>query len=98
VPVTDAQRAEFARLTLAVLAAVVVAGIMFLLGLFIYVGLLRTKYRRDMAALRARYATGEHYAERSTGAFRPVTGTGGVSAVRTTTGEIPTAPKSDSPR
>lgn len=98
VPVTAVQRAEFARLTLAALAAVVVAGSMFLLGLFIYVALLRTKHRRAMAALRARYATGEYAAERSTGSFRPVTGTGSMPPVRTATGEVPAAPKSDSPR
>jgi len=58
IALTEAQLSEIGRIALAALGAVIVAGIMFFLGVFIYAGLLRRQYRREMAALRARYATG----------------------------------------
>lgn len=79
VPVTNVQRAEVGRIALAALAAVLVIGVMFFVGLFIYAGLLRAKYRREMAALRERYATGD------TGAYSAATG----DYSRTATGAQP---------
>lgn len=58
VALTEEQRFEIGRVALAALGAVVVAGVMFFSGMFIYAGLLRRKYRREMAALRARFTTG----------------------------------------
>jgi hypothetical protein len=58
VALTEEQRFEIGRIALAALGAVIVAGVMFFGGMIIYAGLLRRKYRREMAALRARYTTG----------------------------------------
>lgn len=67
---TEVQRSEIGRIALAALGAAIVAGVMFFIGMLVYAGLLRRKYRREMAALRARYTTGSLPAvEVSTGEY-----------------------------